>query len=179
MRDALNRVPVAPGERHLRLAGVLHAISGGVFVVEVQARSDLSVLLEWKGPEIDGRVDGHLGLGFATALAAADRSAVAGGDLERLAARRGGDRRPGVERLLPREADAFFRAERIRPSPTSPLPREFSILVVLGGAGRLVTESGELELRRGRTALVPYAAGEGQLEGQLDVLRCLPSEAGA
>jgi hypothetical protein len=95
--------------------------------------------------EIDGRVDGHLGLGFATALTAVDRSAVTGGD----------------------------------PSPTSPLPREFSILVVLDGAGRLVTESGELELRRGRTALVPYAAGEGELEGQLDVLRCLPSEASA
>jgi mannose-6-phosphate isomerase len=109
----------------------------------VQKRSDLTVLLEWKGPEIDGRVDGHLGLGFATALAAADRSAVTGGD----------------------------------PSPTSPLPPGFSILVVLGGAGRLVTESGELELRGGRTALVPYSAGEGELDGELDVLRCLPSEA--
>ena len=179
MLAALNRVPVAPGDAIFVPAAVLHAIGGGVFMVEVQEPSDLSVLLEWEGFEVDGRVDGHLGLGFATALAAADRSALAGGDLERLAARRGGDRRPGVERLLPREADAFFRAERIRPSPTSPLPPEFSILVVLGGAGRLVTESGELELRRGRTALVPYAAGEGELEGQLDVVRCLPSEASA
>jgi mannose-6-phosphate isomerase len=179
MLDSLNRVPVAPGDAIFVPAGVLHAIGGGVFIVELQEPSDLSVLLEWEGFEIDGRVEGHLGLGFATALAAADRSALAGSELERLSARRGGDGRPGVERLLPLEADPFFRAERIRPSPTSPLPREFSILVVLDGAGRLVTESGEVELRRGRTALVPYSAGEGELEGELDVLRCLPSEASA
>lgn len=91
------------------------------------------MLLEWKGPEIDGRVDGHLGLGFATALTAADRSAVTGGD----------------------------------PSPTSPLPPEFSTLVVPGRAGRLATQSGELELRRGRTALVLYSAGQGELEREL------------
>jgi mannose-6-phosphate isomerase len=179
MLAALNRVPVSPGDAIFVPAGVLHAIGEGVFIVEVQEPSDLSVLLEWQGFEIDGRLEGHLGLGFDTALVAADRSALAPGDVERLAARREGDGRPGVERLLPPEADAFFRAERIRPSPTSPLPQEFSILVVLEGAGRLVTESGELELRRGRTALVPYSAGMGHLEGELDVLRCLPSEASA
>jgi mannose-6-phosphate isomerase len=81
--------------------------------------------------------------------------------------------------LPPRSPPWTALPSRAATPPTSPLPREFSIVVVLGGAGRLVTESGELELRRGRTALVPYAAGEGELEGQLDVLRCLPSEASA
>ena len=112
------------------------------------------------------------------ALQAADHSRLAPSGVERLAARRSDGERPGVERLLPPEADAFFRAERIRPRPSSPVPQEFSILVVLGGEGRLVTDAGELQLRRGHNVLVPYAAGAGSLEGELDVLRCLPPEAG-
>jgi mannose-6-phosphate isomerase len=177
MLAALNRVRVAPGDAIFVPAGVLHVIGEGVFIVELQEPSDLSVLLEWEGFDVDGRADGHLGLGFDTALRSADRSPLASRALERLAAKRGNGGRSGVERLLPAEADAFFRAERIRPGGSSPLPQEFSILVVLDGEGKLVTEGGELELWRGRTALVPYAAGEGSLEGELDVLRCLPPEA--
>lgn len=179
MLGALNRVPVAPGDALFVPAGLLHAIGEGVLIVELQEPSDLSVLLEWKGFEIDGRAEGHLGLGFETALRAADRSPLEAADLQRLAARRGDGGRPGVERLLPAEADAFFRAERIRPRPSSPLPQEFSILVVLGGEGRLETADGELQLRRGTTVLVPHAAGEGVLRGELDVLRCLPPEVSA
>jgi mannose-6-phosphate isomerase len=177
MLAALNRVRVTPSDAIFVPAGLLHAIGKGVFIVELQEPSDLSVLLEWEGFEIDGRADGHLGLGFDTALEAADRSPLGLADLERLAARRDDCDRPGVERLLPAEADAFFRAERIKPRGSSPLPQEFSILVVLDGEGRLATEGGRLALWRGRTALIPYAAGESSLEGELDVLRCLPPEA--
>lgn len=175
---AMVRLPVRPDDVIFVPAGLLHAIGEGILLVELQEPSDLSVLLEWEGFEIDGRTDGHLGLGFETALKGADRSRLAPSDLERLTARRHDGGRPGVERLLPPEADAFFRAERIRPRPSSPVPQEFSILVVLGGEGRLVTDAGELQLRRGHTVLVPYAAGAGSLEGELDVLRCLPPEAG-
>jgi mannose-6-phosphate isomerase len=178
MLAAMVRLPVRPDDVIFVPAGLLHAIGEGILLVELQEPSDLSVLLEWEGFEIDGRTDGHLGLGFETALKGADRSRLAPSDLERLTARRHDGGRPGVERLLPPEADAFFRAERIRPRPSSPVPQEFSILVVLGGEGRLVTDAGELQLRRGHTVLVPYAAGAGSLEGELDVLRCLPPEAG-
>ena len=174
MLAAMVRVPVRPDDVIFVPAGLLHAIDEGILLVELQEPSDLSVLLEWEGFEIDGRSDGHLGLGFDTALQAADRSRLAPSDVERLVGRRRDGDRPGVERLLPPEADPFFRAERIRPRPSSPLPQEFSILVVLGGEGRLVTDGGELELRRGVTVLVPHAAGAGSLEGELDVLRCLP-----
>jgi mannose-6-phosphate isomerase class I len=37
MLAALNRLPVAPGERHFVSAGVLHAIGGGVFIVECRS----------------------------------------------------------------------------------------------------------------------------------------------
>jgi mannose-6-phosphate isomerase len=177
MLAAMVRLPVRPDDVVFVPAGLLHAIDEGVLLVELQEPSDLSVLLEWEGFEIDGRTDGHLGLGFDAALQAADRSRLAPSDLERLVARQRDGERPGVERLLPPEADPFFRAERIRPRPSSPLPQEFSILVVLGGEGRLLTDGGELELRRGVAVLVPHAAGAGSLEGELDVLRCLPPEA--
>jgi mannose-6-phosphate isomerase len=44
---ALNRVAVRPGNAILVPAGLPHAISAGVFVVELQEPTDLSVLLEW------------------------------------------------------------------------------------------------------------------------------------
>jgi mannose-6-phosphate isomerase len=176
---ALNRIPTKPGDTFFVPAGMLHAIGGGLMIVELQEPSDLSVLLEWDGFEIDGHAEGHLGLGFGTALLSAGRDRLDSDGLRRLAGSRRRDGRPGVERLFPPEADGFFRAERIRPRPSSPLPQEFSILVVLDGTGRLATEAGELQLRRGATVLLPWAAGEGALEGQLEVLRCLPPEAGS
>jgi mannose-6-phosphate isomerase len=175
---ALNRIPTKPGDTFFVPAGTLHALGEGLLIVELQEPSDLSVLLEWDGFEIDGRAEGHLGLGFGTALQAAERERLDFDRLSRLRESRRDNGRPGVERLFPPEADTFFRAERIRPRPSSPLPQEFSILVVVDGAGRLATEAGELRIRRGATVLVPWAAGEGALEGELEVLRCLPPEAG-
>ena len=133
---ALNRIPTKPGDTFFVPAGMLHAIGEGLLIVELQEPSDLSILLEWDGFEIDGRAEGHLGLGFGTALRAAERERLGPDGLSRLRGSRRDDGRPGVERLFPPEADAFFRAERIRPRPSSPLTREFSILVVLEGAGR-------------------------------------------
>jgi mannose-6-phosphate isomerase len=173
---ALNRIPTQPGDAFFVPAGTLHAIGEGLLIVELQEPSDLSVLLEWEGFEIDGPADGHLGLGFDTALGAAEREPLGADQLRRLSTGRVEDGRPGVERLFPSEADAFFRAERIRPKPSSPLPQAFSILVVLEGSGRLRTEAGDMSLGRGATVLVPWAAGEGALEGALEVVRCLPPE---
>lgn len=175
---SLHEVPVAPGDCLFVPAGVPHAIGEGVFLVELQEPSDLSVLLEWEGFAGDGARDGHLGLGFDVALAAVDRSAVGA---ERLAdLRRSGaetpEVRPGVRALLPPEAGPFFRGERLRPDPAAAsLEQDFSILVVLDGEGRLETErGGAAPLARGDTLLVPYAAGAGELTGAVDVVRCLP-----
>jgi mannose-6-phosphate isomerase len=176
---ALNRIPTEPGDTFFVPAGLLHAIGEGILILELQEPSDLSVLLEWGDFDLDGRVDGHLGLGFATALQAAERDRLEPDELGNLMASRLDDDRPGVERLFPPEADDFFRAERIRPVPSSPLPQGFSILVVLSGEGRLATEAGELPLQRGATVLVPWSAGEGVLDGRLEVLRCLPPAGGA
>jgi mannose-6-phosphate isomerase len=109
-------------------------------------------------------------------LAAVDRS---GWDPDRLASM---CRRPaapgpggGVTRLLPAAADPFFRAELLQPGPDLEVPAGYAVWIVARGAGSLATEHGGTQpLRRGMTALVPYADGAAQLTGDVQVIRCLP-----
>ncbi len=156
---ALNRVPVQAGDALFVPAGQLHAIGEGVLICELQEPSDLSLLFEWRGLELEG-ADPYLGLGLAGALDATRREPLSP------AGQPGADRR-----LLPPEADEFFRLERIRPDGSATLAQDLSILVVLDGDGRLLSGGEELKLKRGATVLVP---GDAVLEGDLDVLRCMP-----
>jgi mannose-6-phosphate isomerase len=173
----LNAVPVAAGDTVLVPAGMPHAIGQGVLLVELQEPTDFSVLLEWEGFAIDGRAEGHLGLGFDHALGCVDRAGWSPARLERLRGGRG-PVRPGAERLFPAEADPFFRAERLRPDPAVSLAAAFSILVVTEGSGQLETRGGSLELGRGDTVLIPFAAGSGTVRGRLEAVRCLPPDPG-
>ena len=42
------------------------------------------------------------------------------------------------------------------------------------GSGRIETRAGALDLSRGDTVLLPFAAGPGELAGRLEAVRCLP-----
>jgi mannose-6-phosphate isomerase len=171
---ATNRLPVAPGDAVLVPAGIPHAIGEGVFIVEVQEPTDYSVLLEWEGFRVDPEA-GHLGLGWKLALACVDRSAWSAERLKRLRTARKNQLRPGAWQLFPEDADAFFRAERLRPQPVAELDSSYSVLVVIEGSGRLDLEhGGEMAVRRGDTALIPHAAGRGRLTGAVLAYRCLP-----
>jgi mannose-6-phosphate isomerase len=162
MLAALQRVPVAAGDTVLVPAGTLHAIGAGILLLELQEPTDLSVLVEWKP---FGVTDGseHLGLGWETALASMDLEPA---DLAALTG-------SGTDGLLPDAADPYFRAERVRGGDE--LSPSFAILLVTGGVGALRSSDGDdLELRRGTTALVPFAAGATTLSGDLEAIRCLP-----
>jgi mannose-6-phosphate isomerase len=176
MLEALNELAVGPGDCIFVPAGLPHAIGEGIFLVELQEPSDLSVLLEWTGFEVDGARDGHLGLGFDVALESARRSALRGEELTELKRQTAAapELRPGARTLLSPAASSFFRAERLRPGPTVTLEPAFSILVVVDGEGRLETDGGTVTLSRGESLLVPHAAGRGELTGSVDVIRCLP-----
>ena len=166
-----NRIPVRSGDAILCPAGLPHAIGANILLVELQEPTDFSVLLEWEGLDIDGPTEGHLGLGFPTALQTVDRSAW---DAERLAALRGPRTvlRPGVSRVLPATAEAFFVAELCEDG--AELEPAFAVLVVISGAGKLMAADGMTPLRAGSTVVIPYAAGSTQLHGQLQAIRCLP-----
>jgi mannose-6-phosphate isomerase len=159
MLDATNRIPVHAGDAVLCPAGVPHAIGAGVLLVEVQEPTDFSVLLEYDGFGLDGPAEGHLKLGYDLALECVDRSTWT---RERLAELRGADR------LLPRAADPFFAADRLRPQDRT--TAGFAVVVVTAGEGTLSGEHDELAVRRGDTLLVPYAAGELRLGGTAEAV---------
>jgi mannose-6-phosphate isomerase len=123
-------------------------------------------MLEWEGYRVDGRREGHLGLGFDLALEAVDRSRC---EPSRLCARR----------QLGAEASSYFGLEMVEPNASAVrLPARFSILVVLEGEGALRdAHDAELQLRRGDALLIPYAAGECRLAGHLLAAVCLPPAA--
>jgi mannose-6-phosphate isomerase len=161
MLATMRELPVEAGDAVFVPAGAPHAIGAGILMVEVQEPSDMSVLLEWEGFEL-AEDEGHLNLGWDTALSALDRSAWSE---ERVAALRG----PREGRtMLPAAAAPFFRAERVRGGDE--LDGGFSILVGLAGSGELGGEP----FGRGTAILVPYAAGDLTLGGDVEAIRCRP-----
>jgi mannose-6-phosphate isomerase len=173
MLGAMHRLEVAAGDAVLVPAGLVHAIGEGAFLVELQEPTDLSILLEWTGFDLDGARDGHLGLGFDTALRAVDRRGWSTADIEALRGAGAGD----TGDLLP-DAAAFFRVERSRGSVD--WDPGYAVVVVTAGAGTLVTGDGEhVPLAAGETLVVPHAAGACRVDGDedLEVLRCRPPAA--
>jgi mannose-6-phosphate isomerase len=169
MLAALREQPVRAGDAILVPAGALHAIGEGILLLELQEPTDLSVLLEHQRFDVHDGTE-HLQLGWDAALEALDLEGSAAAD----APADGG----AVEPLLPASAAPYFRAERVRPrGATAGLEPSFAILVVHAGDGTLTTERGdELPLRRGTTALVPYAAGTTSVTGAVEAIRCLPPD---
>jgi mannose-6-phosphate isomerase len=158
MLDALHELPVSAGDAIFIPAGTAHAIGAGILLVELQEPTDFSVLLEWDGFELT-EDEGHLQLGWDRALSALDRSAA---------------ELPQAD--MPREADAFFRAEWL--SGGDALDPGFSILVGTAGDGSLSTEGGEVPFGRGSVVLVPFAAGSGELRGEdVQAIRARPPAA--
>lgn len=166
---ALRTRVVRPGDAMLVPSGLPHTVASGVFVLELQEPTDLSILLEWQGFAVDGARDGHLDLGFDTALQAVDRSAVSDADLDRLVLSRESIERAGLVSAMPAEADAYFRAHRFDTS-SGPVTVEagFAIVLVLQGHGVLSGSTGSLEVARGDVVLVPFACGPFTLHSMTD-----------
>ncbi|MCT2585015.1 class I mannose-6-phosphate isomerase [Actinophytocola gossypii] len=168
MLGALNEVPVRAGDTVFVPAGLPHAIGAGVFIVELQQPTDLSVTLEWKG-FLDDAAGGHLGLGFETALGCVDRDGWA----DRLDTLVHGDEEGAAPVRDLFGAPEFFRAERVRAG--AELAPSFGVLVTLSGTGVLRTEhAGDVPVSAGETFVLPHAAGATTVDGDLSAVRCLP-----
>ena len=169
----LHRREVAPGDTVYVPPGTLHAIGAATFLVEVQEPEDLSILLEWRDFAIDGRLEGHLGLGFDTALGAVDVRGRSAEEISRLIISA-----PIGQALLPPDSEQYFRASRHSSGSGSAaavdLEPGFCVLVVTKGAVEIHSESGwTAMLVRGSTVVVPHAAGRLSVfgSGELIVLR--------
>ncbi len=173
MLNALNAITVEPGDTVHIPAGLPHAIGEGVFVVELQQPTDFSLTLEWRD-FLGDETKGHLGLGFDTALQALDTSVWDEERLTDVIRHTATDEAATVDLLAP-AAQPFFRADRLRPAGPLALDPSFSVLVVSGGEGRLRAEHGSVHtVSTGDTWVVPHAAGECEIDGDVTVIRCRP-----
>lgn len=171
--DTLVPIQVHVGDVVFVPAGVPHALGAGVFVVELQQPTDLSLLLEWQRFVTDPQ-DAHLGLGFDLALQCVDRSSWGNGRWKSLVVRDSRIHEVHGDSLPP-AARAFFRAQRLCTTARVTLPPDYGVLVVVDGMGAVTAETGQyLELRRGDVVLVPYGAGSCRIEGDVDLIRCRP-----
>jgi mannose-6-phosphate isomerase len=168
----MNLIDVAPGDSIYVPGGIPHAIGAGVFMVELQEPSDLLVRLEWKGYAV-GTIPSDLGLGFAKALEAVDRSAWSEARLETIIARAD---RPG-RALLPEAADSYFRLEHTRDGAM--LAEGFRILVVVKGLGELRGPAWAMPVAAGQCILLPWAVGPAGVHGELEIVCCRPGDPAA
>jgi mannose-6-phosphate isomerase len=165
----LHRRAVRTGDIVFVPPGTLHAIGSGVFLAEVQEPEDLSILLEWHGFDLDGPRDGHLGLGFDTAIDAIDLTALSEGSLDALISRdRGGTSRL-VESGIP-----YFRLSRESIAGARTLERGFAVLIIEQGEFELEWGGGTLAVHRGHTLVVPYSGGELRLAGTGIIIESRP-----
>jgi mannose-6-phosphate isomerase len=172
---SLNKLSVKPGDGVLVPAGIPHAIAEGIFLLELQEPTDLSIMLEWEGFKMDGHKDGHLNLGFDLALQAMELNALSKNDISGL--------RTNVEMssagmvsLLPSGADPYFRAHAV--SSGVVIEPGFAVLLALSGSGELQSESGEtITIARGDAVVIPHAVGSWQLSGDSKAWISRPPEA--
>jgi mannose-6-phosphate isomerase len=169
--ERMNPVSVSPGDTIFVPGGLPHAIGAGIFMVELQEPSDLLVRLEWSGYSV-GAIPSDLGLGFSTALGAVDRSAWTVAKLEAITRRAG---TPG--RLLPVEADPFFRLEHA--SNGQELAQGFMVLVGVCGEGAIRALGKSTPIKTGECFMVPWASGRIAIEGEVDVVCCRPGDPAA
>lgn len=167
--DRMHRLPVESGDTVFVPAGVPHAIGEGIFLIEAQEPTDLLVRLEWSGYAVEGMVN-DLGLGFADALNAVDRSAWSKVRLDRLVRRRETD-----SSLLPDDARGFFRMTRYSGPTEVELDRGYKVLVVSRGAGTLRAAGRDYDLKIGSCIMVPWGSGPVLVRGDLNLICCEPA----
>jgi len=169
---SLTRRTVRAGDAILVPAGVPHAIDAGILLLELQEPTDLSLLLEWDGFAVDGERDGHLGLGFPTALDALRLDPLPPEESEDLVRRGGLAGQEEARTLLTDRADGYFRAHLL--AGRGQVDAGFAIGLVLAGAGAVTAAGGAvLPVGRGVAFVMPHAAGLWRVDG-VEVVVCRP-----
>jgi mannose-6-phosphate isomerase len=176
--DLMHRIPVEVGDTIVVPSGTAHATGAGVFVVELQEPTDFSILLEHAPFDIDGEAKGHLGIGFDLALEAVNRSAISQDEIASWRAHidlaKAAD---WPQKTMPPIADPYFRADLLRPEASAAVSAGFGVLVVIDGEGALNAADGEsVPIRRGDVLVVPHAAGEVTVTGEVGIVWSRPPE---
>ena len=173
--ESLVFTEVIAGDAVFVPAGVPHAIESGIFVLELQEPTDLSILLEWDGFAVDGDKDGHLNLGFDSALDALRLSPLDENESAQVVGKFDTET-DSPHSIFQSVADPFFRADYL-PGNGEKTEAGFGIFLCLSGAGELHFEnSGQLSVSIGDAIVIPHCAGSFQINGCAGIL-CRPPEA--
>ncbi len=162
--DSLNFLEVRAGDAVFVPAGVPHAIEAGIFVLELQEPTDLSILLEWDGFAVDGDKDGHLNLGYETALDALKFDPLTDLENKEILTRFEADA-ASSHKIFNSVADDFFRADYLV-GDNAKIDAGFGVLLILGGSGELNFENyGKFEVESGDAIVIPHCAGSFTVKG--------------
>jgi len=162
--DSLNFLEVRAGDAVFVPAGVPHAIEAGIFVLELQEPTDLSILLEWDGFAVDGDKDGHLNLGYDTALDALKFDPLTDLENKEILTRFEADA-ASSHKIFNSVADDFFRADYLV-GDNAKIDAGFGVLLILGGSGELNFENyGKFEVESGDAIVIPHCAGSFTVKG--------------
>jgi mannose-6-phosphate isomerase len=168
MLALMNRIPVRPGDGVFVPGGTPHAIGAGILLVEAQEPTDQSILLE-RNNTAASEAEAFLGLPRDVALSAVDTAATP--DVAHLT--RHAAVGSGSTPVLPDEALPYFRMELVAPGLA--VAAGFAVAVVVSGWGRLASVAGDpLDVTRGQTLVVPAAACDWHVEGDVGLLVCRP-----
>lgn len=156
--DSLVFKEVKAGDAVFVPAGVAHAIESGIFVLELQEPTDLSILLEWDGFAVDGDKDGHLNLGFDTALDALRLSPLSQAEDKEIVSRFESSAAKSHP-IFKSVADPFFRADYLT-GDEKKVEAGFGVFLALAGEGQLVFEKTDrLDVKAGDAIVIPFYAG--------------------
>ena len=172
--DSLVFKEVKAGDAVFVPAGVAHAIESGIFVLELQEPTDLSILLEWDGFAVDGDKDGHLNLGFDTALDALRLTPLSRDEERQIITKFdiGGQRSGAIFNSL---ANPFFRADYLTQGHAK-VESGFGIFLALSGEGAMIFDNDQrLEIKQGDAVVIPYCAGGFTLSGCSGILSRPPA----
>jgi mannose-6-phosphate isomerase len=167
--DSLMFLEVSAGDVVFVPAGVPHAIEAGIFVLELQEPTDLSILLEWDGFAVDGDKDGHLDLGYEVALDALRLEPLTEQEISQIITRFDKEKNTS-QRIFNSIADDFFRADYLS-GDNAVVDAGFGILLILEGSGKLeFSDSNTLQVEAGDAVVIANAAGSFTLKGATGII---------
>ena len=161
--NSLEFKQVKAGDAVFVPAGVPHAIESGIFVLELQEPTDLSILLEWDGFAVDGDKDGHLNLGFDTALDALQLEPLTDKQQGQIISRF--ESTQSISHAIFKSiADDFFRADYLTGDSRRVEPG-FGVFLALAGNGVMkFSNASAIGVNIGDAIVVPHSAGELSIE---------------
>ena len=167
VQACLNRVAVQPGEVYFIPAGMVHALGGGITLMEIQQSSDVTYrFYDWDRVDAQGRSrELHIGKGLDVTDVSLHLSACVG----KTRPCAGGQRTTYIDERAFTLERWQARGEMMLPQT----PEHFSLLCALG-EGTLAWDGGELPLHSGDCVFLPAQMERTTLRGALDALVCCP-----